>query len=792
MPGPWDNYSPAAAKDAPSANPGKIDLKISPQDAIEDLVNPIGAVADQLVGRPLGKTPYVQETVGGTMRAAGGQVQQDAREDIAYAKEHYGQKGHVPPPQDAYLHPTQAGGALRTPKEVLDVFNAAVSPVSGALDALFMRPWGEFEHAVTGGAIPVEEGEASAGTALAMAGPGKETVFNPGRLARLKSAVTEAKSRIATGLGHEPGAAPTPAMRARAEPIAKQYVRQIVARADPTGTKLTAHPMEARGAPITAAEALGRPAETQLKVAGRRAGQTSDALEAQLRARHAETATRVVEDFGEITGLDPAAIEGDFTQKAKVARAKAKPLYEKLDEVGPVDSPALQTLLKRPSIQRALPYAYDIAREEDVNPHDIGISTKMVPATKDGQPLMRGGKPIMVPAGEIEVKTPKMRTWDYIKRGLDEVVEEYRDPTTGVLDTRKLGRHGVSGTREELRAELTNPETAWGPHYSAALEAGGEAPRMEEAYEAAPKLMSATVSEGDFSKRVSKFNPSQMEALKDGIVADARNKAMAGRQRLGEMVTDAYKLKLARVWGVEKADQIVQRVTDERFLMAHGQRMTPGIGSDTSESLLANREQERAIGDLANAARVAGKKAMGGNWAGAVLHLVGSTLEGAYRGAQTPIDEAVRDVVGALLMSSPSELARVLEGEGATEAEAEKVAGLFAKAGAYGPNGVAMLALQAARTVSPTAPNEKTQTDGPWSRYSKEQFDSVPSAASAEQPKADSPPSAAPRAPTSDPSSGAALPLHLSSLHIDPTNFAPIEVPGGSSVRVNAAIAPYV
>jgi hypothetical protein len=182
-----------------------------------------------------------------------------------------------------------------------------------------------------------------------------------------------------------------------------------------------------------------------------------------------------------------------------------------------------------------------------------------------------------------------------------------------------------------------------------------------------------------------------------------------------------------RVFGVEEADAIAERLEDERFLMAHGQRMTPVIGSDTSETLLANKEQEAAIKDLTKAA----KKVASGNWGEAVLHLLGSTIEGAYRGAQAPIDEATRDVVGALLMSKPSELARILEAHGATPEEAENVSGLLAKANAYGPAGVAMLA----QTTHAQKATDQ-EDDNPFSKF-------APGKAPPEAPK---PPASAPPA----------------------------------------------
>lgn len=633
-----------------------------------------------------------------------------------------------------------------------------------------------------------------AATGGAMHAGGKFLASGP--LKRMGSAVSEALSRMATDLGVEPGAPPTPAQAARGRGQALETVSQAARRLDPTGQKLDANPIEGRGKPVTGAEALGREMETQLKVAGRRSGATPDALEAMLRERAAEMPGRTVDDFAKIAGINPAEIEGDFAAQTARLRANAAPLYDEAYAFdGPIVSDKLVELLKRPSMKAAKARAFDIIEEEGGNPEDVGffrmpsgdvevrgagpsktshafpideadaiareielakaeayskgsggladyvvskggikddrgdvmatigargqypgllpakggkktIDDLITSAVEDGkfpgftpdgrQPTrsefldaldadirrlsgsasdeardvlnyweshgvdvtLRGERLKNHLSGREESRgdaLPTMRAWDYIKRGLDDVVEAYRDGTTRKLNLDTRGRAIVS-TLNQVRDELTNPTKPWGSLYGSALNAGGEPLRLESAFRDAGKLMSNTVRMQEFNERISKMSQSQMDALRAGIVADARDRAASGRVRLNNMLTKAYEQKLIRVFGEERGRALIQRIQDERFLLTHGQRMTPGIGSDTSETLLADKEQQETIRSAAQAIN----HIRGGRPVSALIAMISDPVGGIFRGAQMPVNRATRDALGELLMLPPSQLASEL------------------------------------------------------------------------------------------------------------------------------------
>jgi hypothetical protein len=141
------------------------------------------------------------------------------------------------------------------------------------------------------------------------------------------------------------------------------------------------------------------------------------------------------------------------------ARNDAEPLYEKA-----YASPGAQAfgekikpLLDRPSMKRALGKAYRIAAEEGRDPETLGFSK----FRKSDSPILGAdGKPMQVDEVKL-TKIPSWQTLDYIKRGMDDVIEGYRDTTTGKLHLDTEGRAINNTQRSFLGAfDKANPDYA--------------------------------------------------------------------------------------------------------------------------------------------------------------------------------------------------------------------------------------------------------------------------------------------------------------------------------------------
>lgn len=102
------------------------------------------------------------------------------------------------------------------------------------------------------------------------------------------------------------------------------------------------------------------------------------------------------------------------------------------DEMAPTGS--VGKLTSRPAFMKGMANARKIAAEEGVDMQTLGVDL-----TSEGVPFF--------------TKVPTWKTLDYVKRGMDDVVEEFRDSTTGRLKLNDYG-HAAQGTRTEFRNTL--------------------------------------------------------------------------------------------------------------------------------------------------------------------------------------------------------------------------------------------------------------------------------------------------------------------------------------------------
>ena len=266
-----------------------------------------------------------------------------------------------------------------------------------------------------------------------------------------------------------------------------------------------------------------------------------------------------------------------------------------------------------------------------------------------------GDAPGMSPNEPVATTRPTMQTMDYIKRGLDDVLDGYRDKTTGKLVLDERGR-AVLKTLNEFR-EIIAPTGSAG---RAAMDAGGDPIRLEQAFEGAKQLMGNNIPMRSFNVRFDKLTPAEKNAHIAGFVNNAFEAAQNGRIRLKDMQQPLYAQKLVKMLGPEKAQAFLAKIEQEASLARTGGRMMPNNGSPSMELLTANADQEGAISNLASAAG----SALQGRPLQAALKIISSPVMGGYRAARMPLDRATRDEVGRLLQLPPSELDALLKQAG--------------------------------------------------------------------------------------------------------------------------------
>lgn len=480
------------------------------------------------------------------------------------------------------------------------------------------------------GGLRERAGGAATGGLLGYAGgvAGQEVVQ---ALPRIQSGLSEAGARVARGFGIEPKPAPiTP----RATESAQDYVQRLI---EESGADLSAAPS---GKPITAAEAIGPRGVSQVAALTRRAGRTADIAQSQLGARAQEQGSRVVQDFADLTGMDPSGSADMIANLAATGRQKAAPLYDAAyARPGAVRSPLTDELLQRPSTRGAMNRAARIAAEEGRDPSTLGFDFNE--------------------AGDvIHVRDPSMQTLDYVKRGLDDVINTYRDKTTGRLVLDEEGR-AIVRTATAFRDELVRLN----PAYGEALQAGGDPLRLEDAFRQANRLFGVGVPERTFNTAIERMGPAERNALVAGFADKLFRDLQAGKlttRQLNQINVPVTRAKLSALIGQDGANEFMSRIAAEIDMARTGGRMAPGTNSITSEVLEAMREQDHGVGLMADLSRNIEQSGVIGGAMRTGAQALAAPVAGFIRGAQSPAPLPVRDEIGRLLLSSPEEVRGLL------------------------------------------------------------------------------------------------------------------------------------
>lgn len=307
----------------------------------------------------------------------------------------------------------------------------------------------------------------------------------------------------------------------------------------------------------------------------------------------------VERDLGPIENI-PQRTEDLITQ----ARAQAGPLYDTAYAAPGASAVDVSDLLARPSMSRALANARRLALEEGRDPNTLGFT--------------------LSEAGEVVLtEVPSWQTLDYVKRGLDDVVESYRDPTTGklVLDTE--GR----AVNDTLRTFLSRVDEA-NPDYAAARAAYAGPAAEREAMSRGQQAL--RMSPDQLEVNAARASPSQADQLRLGFQSALGEKAGTFRNS-----TNPFESTL----GTPGMEQRLNSLYPD--------------GGDNIARLLAQRDMERDVAGFTNRLignsmtaerQVADQAFSQGNMIG---DLASGTVETLLTGA--PVVTAARSGVGRSL-----------------------------------------------------------------------------------------------------------------------------------------------
>lgn len=253
--------------------------------------------------------------------------------------------------------------------------------------------------------------------------------------------------------------------------------------------------------PMTLADIGGANVKALAGSVSRQPGPGQNALRSFFEDRSKEAPGRIAGDINKGIGEGSAH---DTAQALMKARADAaKPLYDEFRSAQPMNPEEIEptgrigSLLDRPAMKVGMANARKIAAEEGVDMNTLGI-------TLDAE-------------GNVKfAKTPTWRTIDYIKAGLDDVVEAYRDKVTGKL---VLDRYGKAAN--ETRQAFIKAVDDMNPAYAKARGSYAGPSQSLDALGHGEDILSRSPEEiRDFVKKLS---PSDLEFYKLGAANTLRN-----------------------------------------------------------------------------------------------------------------------------------------------------------------------------------------------------------------------------------------------------------------------------
>lgn len=320
-----------------------------------------------------------------------------------------------------------------------------------------------------------------------------------------------------------------------------------------------------RGTPLALAD-TGDNARGLLASVSRRPGAARTLARGTVEPRQAEQSDRVLGAIGENLGpiRNMRQQSDELMQQADVA---ATPLYDEFRALPGRTSEELESILATPAGRSAITRARTIAANERRDPTKLGFDL-------DDQ-------------GEVVLRRfDSPETIDLVKRGLDDILEDARDPLTGQIKYTPQLR-GV----ESVRSSLLREADSLYPVYGSARAAYAGPASAEEALQLGRR--SLTASAEDIEVALGRMGEAEREQFALGFraaMADNIGRAVDGADQAQRMLgTPRKRAALAAVFGGEENfGRFLATMADERATnQTYRSVMT---GSQTAERLAADAQ----------------------------------------------------------------------------------------------------------------------------------------------------------------------------------------------------------
>lgn len=239
-----------------------------------------------------------------------------------------------------------------------------------------------------------------------------------------------------------------------------------------------------------------------------RTGSGTRKVEEKLTAQRAGSRERVQQQT--VKGLQPGDYYAQEEALTKSLRSNANDLYQKAYDVGTVDDPVINEILKDPKFQSFFEEARDIANTEKLGAKLRGEDTSKY-ELKDLYKIDSTGK-------LTHVELPDVRTLDYIKRGIDALIDAGYKGQRGLSAAKS---NALKPVRNEFVARIDNLV----PEYKAAR--GKFAGEMEviDALRAG-KDEFGKLDHEQIAKMVAGMSDAEKDAFRTGVSRDLYSRIM--------------------------------------------------------------------------------------------------------------------------------------------------------------------------------------------------------------------------------------------------------------------------
>lgn len=420
---------------------------------------------------------------------------------------------------------------------------------------------------------------------------------------------------------------------------------------------------QSRGVPMAIAD-TGENSRELLASVGRARGGSRTIVKREVGARQEQQLERlssaVRRDLGPTANIRE---QGEYLMLK--AKDESAPLYDEAfaaPGAGAV-APKLQSLLGRPSVKKAMVRARRIAEEEGRDPTALGFDL-------DAQ-------------GEVVLnRVPSWETLHYIKTGLDDVIESYRDGVTGKLNLDAEGRL-INATKNQLLGAIDR----FNPAYKEARGLYSGPASMRDALNLGYGALNR--SPDDVAANIKSLEPGEMEMYRLGLRKAIIDK-MEGKGDYADKVnvlrnTPKTRAVLSKVLGGRaEFDRFLATLADETELARTYSAVNGNSATAGRQAFDATTQGEAVAGGLIDV----GKSYVTQGKMGVIENVANRVVEAGRLGPGKAGDNARAEIARILSTSDPEELQAIARQAQRAAAKARlknrKTKAISARAGTIG------------------------------------------------------------------------------------------------------------